>query len=146
MSQDPRPRENSLNLNDRKKLIEKVKKSLEECEIGQKEQHLLISVPRGFCFYDFTRFFKQSWNKSKWNLHYKFAFVGECGADEDGVSRKFCSVMEMIHANRLQKYFLVPSSKYIKDEAIDLLKYYLLYIIYYMIIYYLFINMILTNR
>ena len=91
MSLDPRPEESPLNLNDRKQLIENIKKSLEECEIGQKEQHLLISVRRGYCFYDFTRFFKKSWNKSRWNFHYKFAFVGECGADEGGASREFYS-------------------------------------------------------
>ena len=41
---DPRPEESPLNLNDRKQLIENIKKSLLECEIDQKEQHLLISV------------------------------------------------------------------------------------------------------
>ena len=41
MSLDPRPEESPLNLNDRKQLIENIKKSLEECEIGQEEQHLL---------------------------------------------------------------------------------------------------------
>ena len=41
-------------------------------------------------------------------------------------------VMLMIHANRLQKHFLVPSSKYTKDETIDLLKLYFLYIIIYL--------------
>ena len=92
MSLDPRPEESPLNLNDRKQLIENIKKSLEECEIGQKEQHLLTSVRRGYCFYDFTRFFKKSWNKSRWNFHYKFAFVGECGADKGGVFREFYSV------------------------------------------------------
>ena len=91
MSLDPRPEESPLNLNDRKQLIENIKKSLEECEIGQEEQHLLISVRRGYCFYDFTRFFKKPWNKSRWNFHYKFAFVGECGADKGGVSREFYS-------------------------------------------------------
>ena len=75
-----------------KQLIENIKKSLEEYEFGQKEQHLLISVRRSYCFYDFTRFFKKSWNKSRWNLHYKYAFVGECGVDEGGVSREFYSV------------------------------------------------------
>ena len=44
MSLDPRPEESPLNLNDRKQLIENIKKSLEECEIGPKEQHLLLSV------------------------------------------------------------------------------------------------------
>ena len=39
-------------------------------------------------------------------------------------------VMLMIHANRLQKHFLVPSSNYTKDGTIDLLKSYLLYIIF----------------
>ena len=34
MSLDPRPEESPLNLNDRKQLIENIKKSLEECEIG----------------------------------------------------------------------------------------------------------------
>ena len=93
MSLDPRRKESPLNLNDRKQLIENIKKSqeYEECEISQKEQHLLISVRRGYCFYDFTQFFKKSWNKSRWNLHYKFAFVGECGADEVGFSREFYS-------------------------------------------------------
>ena len=63
-------------------------KTIEECEIGQKKQHLLTSVRRG---YDFTGFFKKFWNKSWRNLHYESAFVGECGADEDGVSREFYS-------------------------------------------------------
>ena len=63
MSLDPRAEESPLNLNDRKQLIENIKNSLEECEIGKKEQHLLISV-QSYCFYDFTRFFKKSWNKS----------------------------------------------------------------------------------
>ena len=44
MSLDPRPEESPLNLNDRKQLIENIKKSLEECEIGLEEKHLLISV------------------------------------------------------------------------------------------------------
>ena len=43
MSLDPRPEESPLNLNDRKQLIENIKKSL-ECEIGQEEKHLLMSV------------------------------------------------------------------------------------------------------
>ena len=46
MSLDPRPEESPLNLNDRKQLIENIKKSL-ECEIGQEEKHLLMSVWRG---------------------------------------------------------------------------------------------------
>ena len=42
MSLDPRPEESPLNLNDRKQLIENIKKSIEECEIGQKEQHSIF--------------------------------------------------------------------------------------------------------
>ena len=86
-----RPEESPVNLNDRRQLIKKVKKSLERCEIVQKEKHLLILIRRGHCFYDFTRFFKNSWNKSRLNFHYEFAFVGECGAEEGGVSREFYS-------------------------------------------------------
>ena len=41
MSLDPRREESPLNLTDRKQLIENIKKSLEECELGQEEQHLL---------------------------------------------------------------------------------------------------------
>ena len=70
MSLDSRPKESSLNLHDRKQLIGNIKKNLEVCEIGQKEQHLLISVRRGYCLYDFTQFFKNSWKKSRWNFYY----------------------------------------------------------------------------
>ena len=91
MSLDPRPKESPLNLNDRKQFTQNIKESLEECEIGQKEQHLRISVRIGYCFYDFTQFFKNSWNKSRWNLRHKFVFVGECRADEGGVFRELYS-------------------------------------------------------
>ena len=46
----------------RKKLIETIKERLEICRIDL-TQHLLISVKRGFCFYDFSKFFRKLWNK-----------------------------------------------------------------------------------
>ena len=91
MSLDPRPEKSPLYISDRKQLIENIKKSLEECQIGQEEQHLLVSFRRGYCFYDFTRFLKKPWNKSRWNFHYEFAFAGECLAGEGGVCREFYS-------------------------------------------------------
>ena len=54
-------------------------------------QHLLIFVRRGFCFYDFSNFFRDFWNKNKVNFQYRFAFVVECGGDEGGVSTEFYS-------------------------------------------------------
>ena len=49
-------------LDSRKKLIEIIKERLEICSIDL-TQHLLISVRRGFCFYDFSKFFRKLWNK-----------------------------------------------------------------------------------
>ena len=89
MSLDPRPEESPLNLNDRKQLIENIKKSLDGCEIGPEEQHLLISVRRGYFFTSLLDFSKSLGTKSRWSFHHKFEFVGECGADEGGVSREF---------------------------------------------------------
>ena len=77
-------------LGSRKKLIETVKERLEICSIYL-TQHLPISVRRGFCFYDFSKFFRKLWNKKGWNFQYRFAFVGECGCDEGGVSHEFYS-------------------------------------------------------
>ena len=54
-------------------------------------QHLLISVRRGFCFYDFSKLFRKQWNKKRWNFQYRLAFFRECGGDEGGISREFYS-------------------------------------------------------
>ena len=54
-------------------------------------QHLLISVRRRFCFYDFTKLFRKQWNKKRWNFQYRLAFFRECGGDEGGISREFYS-------------------------------------------------------
>ena len=51
-------------LDSRKKLIETIKERLEICSIDL-TQHLLISVRRGFCFYDFSKFFRKLWNKNR---------------------------------------------------------------------------------
>ena len=77
-------------LDSRKKLIERIKERLEICSIHL-TQHLLTSVRRGFCFYDFSKFFRKLWNIKRWNFQHRFAFVGECGRDEGGVSREFYS-------------------------------------------------------
>ena len=52
----PRPKESPSNLNDRKQLIENIKKSLEVCEIRTVGT---VSVRTGYCFNDFIQFFKK---------------------------------------------------------------------------------------
>ena len=101
------PEESPLNLNDRKQLIENIKKSLEKCEIGQKERHLLISVQRGYCFYNFTRFFKSCGTRAA-EIFIRNSCLWENVEQLKVVSvENFIQVMLLIHANRLQKHFLV---------------------------------------
>ena len=49
--------------------------------------------------------FQKPWNMSRWNFHYKFAFLGECGADEGGVSRKFHSGNVVDSCQRITETF-----------------------------------------
>ena len=55
----------------RKKLIETVKERVDICSIDL-TQHLLMSVIKEFCFYDFSKFFRKLWNRKRWNFQYKF--------------------------------------------------------------------------
>lgn len=79
--------ESTVNLTNKIWLIDNIKKNLEVCEIDQKEQHWLISVQRGYCYYDLTRFFK----KFIMSFHNKFTIMGKCETDDGGVWRGFYS-------------------------------------------------------
>ena len=124
MSLDPSPKENPLNLNDRKQLIQNNRRVWNWSEratftyIGSKRLLLLRF------YWIFQKILEQEltefMNPRLWENveQMKMVYLGNS-----------IQVMLMIHANRLQKHFLVPSLKYTKDETIDLLKLYLLYII-----------------
>ena len=109
-------------LSSKKKLTKTIKERLEICSIDL-TQHLLISVRRGFCFYDFSKFFRKLWNKKRWSFQYRFPFIGECdeGDDEGGVSCEFYSgktmsgqlcfkffpLMHYFHKSNLENVYLV---------------------------------------
>ena len=39
---------------------------------------------------------QKTMEQKRWNFQYRFAFAGECGGDEGGVSHEFYSVKQLV--------------------------------------------------
>ena len=75
---------------DQPELVSAIYRQLRKCEIDE-EHELAINVRRGFCFKDFLKTFKKSWNIKRMYNKYSITFIRESGIGIGGVSRKFYS-------------------------------------------------------